>query len=256
MLVRGKGDKSGIILYTWHDGHTQEAVNDLLALPFTLFEISRESCKQWRLNKNHVEGPWFYDHYLGFALDPDRIIKGDCDGMVRWPRWTRKTVGDMWRCTVPLEVHTAGVANWMTFVRFNRWTAVPRLSWCSYPGDHPDITVDVDGGCCGSYLVTVDADMLSVDDECDELAKLNGRLNDPDVRIQRRSKHGSKLIKFYVPFTEIILQLIWQEIQTAYDVCDGTSASPESAWLKTIADQQREQREEFDRERAKEKVKS
>jgi hypothetical protein len=219
LLVKKKGSRGGFILYSWHDGHTKNALTDIISLPYTLFDYGREMSRNWHLRRKHTHGPWYYDQYLGFALSPDHHNDNK--------RWDLENLLDTWRCSNPLTVFTAGVANWITWVHFDRWTIVPNLKHCSYPGKHPDIIVDVDER-EDSLIVTVPAE--AHDEHAWEafqpviksvVPELNARIPDEFDKIEVVEQKGKPFPKFVVPVMDITLGLLWKEIQWAYDVIDG-----------------------------------
>lgn len=201
MLVRQADNPEEFIhLYAWHDGHFEAAIELLTSLPKTLFDFSKLSYLTWIKEKRGVHGPWFYDIIM--SHDKDR---------------TKKSLEGTWANILGLDLHSCTLANWITFVNFNHWTVVPSVDWCAYPGENPDIIIDVVDHRLGGYTLSFPdwQDRCGDDEDPYEpdlqgiADKINALIQDPDSHVT--VDHEAK--KIYVPFSKMIIDLIWQDIQ-------------------------------------------
>ncbi len=210
ILVRKDSEENkpreGLILYAWSDGHTHEAVKDIMSLPFTLFERSIDRAN----NSNKHIGPWYYQMFMSFATESER--DSNCK------RWNEGEFSEKWEFLNRIHLHYAGVANWITFIHFDRWTVVPNLEYCSYPNDLPDIIVDVsEDEDEGEYFIHMPDDETSKDileEIAPTISELNGQIENKQFHITVANN------KICVPFMGITKMLMWQAIQRKYKELD------------------------------------
>lgn len=263
--------KRPINCYTWHDGHTREAIYDLLHLPFSIFTKQRDAYRKAHSNPEDLsglkEGYWVYDQHLGFALRAftERPTK------YRQPRgpWTHNYVYDNWLSLIPLQTCHLSYAGWFCQNRFNRWTIVPNKKWCSYPG--PDITVVCTHGRLNGY--TIEYDMGEDTEYADEveanfiehIAALNSHLphetflfedEDPfgrnkrpavEIRCHYKLTRTNNLFHIIVPFDAIFCELLWKDIEKAYELIN-TNRVAEDEHLERVLARARDAEDRISRE--------
>lgn len=224
MLVRDVEDKSReLILYTWHDGYTREAINLLLELPFILHQYSRLASEKWRLGKEMYHGPYYYDQIMDFALE---AVKR---GWLKEDRWNKDELKSHWMRSRFLETCISSVANWISFARFDTWTIIPDTSWTCY-ADEPDVIIDVQGGKLGGYTFKVQHEEECYLQDIDQgIEEANKKISDPEAKItilsQKNVLSDDKLSlampTVHVPVEKIILSLMLDEINRVYAVVDN-----------------------------------
>lgn len=233
VTLKGGKKKDNLELYTWHDGHTNEAIEDLITLPQYILEYAKFQTQMFNspniprtkfFEAHHYHGHWFYQHFMYFY-----VVGAKAD----FPERSLEAYKADWENSRQLEFCMPSVANWMTWIRFDRWTIVPNREWCSYPSDPADIIVEVDEA-EGGYLIQP----VKMDDYFDEwlaetniIEEINSQV--PEFgKIEIREKKGQWAI--WVPFMEILKGLMWNEIQLAKDVLSGKNKKKENKWMHNL----------------------
>lgn len=175
ILVKDESDE--LTLYAWSNGHTKTILFDLIKLPYTIFYNSRERYR----NKAHL-GSNFYEIILTAAKEN---------------KWDKAEFESVWDSMNLIEIDLVVFASWISYLHFNRWMVVPNLDYCSYPGDKPDLTIDVYDG---SYNILIR-------DEFNEFIKDVQSLIVADEHI---SLDGNMCI---VDMHKILIDLMWEDIK-------------------------------------------
>lgn len=203
-------------LYTWHDGYFSDAIKTLMGLPLYLFNAAKHSAEyiqslrspDGRLPEDsnirgtiRTNAPWFYDIMIGNRHEGYE---------------SREDVALHWKAMLPMECCDICLANWISWRHFDRWTIVPNLKWCPYPG--PDIIIMAERGeysfgtspkCDhddGAYLEE------GMEEFTADVEKLNeGMSESAKIRLEKvNKKHFPRVV---VPFDEIMIDLMWKDIQ-------------------------------------------
>lgn len=233
LLVRGgHADSGDIHLYTWHDGHTSEALSDWLRLAEYIFSISKENHRRLILDDHPpsskvIGGNWFYHAWIEEILRHMLAIKPRHktlkQRLLRWKKtFSRNNLRSKWSAMIPLQTSAISFANWFVWLQFNKWCIVPSLEWCSYPGDQPDITIDVDEeaedrlvGYTLSFPPEEEGGSLLERIES-EVEEINKRIVTPAAKVKisnsrnlSENKKGLALPTIYVPFDEMIVEYLF-----------------------------------------------
>lgn len=207
MTIKDSYSKKKIHLYAWHDGHTNEALEMLIKLPFTLFQASKnrhELSKDVKTKEQAeklgkaIDGPWFYDVFKRVGKDRPA---------------TRQSIGSGWRSMNAMELTGIGLANWVVWHRFDHWNVIPNLKYASYPGDNPDILINLRSGGSGYNLsVGAEHDQEICRDAIEKaLGEVNAKTIDLDAKVKLKHRLGFAP-KVYVPFSAILFDLLCQDL--------------------------------------------
>lgn len=214
--------------YTWHDGHTTEAIGDLISLPFRIFNKQKAASADWAQNKDDgiKEGYWVYNQTLYFAMR--YFLDKELPLLRKTTPWTHEEVYDSWVSMIPLQTCSLAFATWFCQQRFNRWNVVPNKSWCSYPG--PDFIVLSTDKRINSYTIVYEADkdyIQEIEEEFKEkIAEKNALL--PLSEFIWKNERIEEIIpchitlnrignefQIHVPFDAIFCELFWQDVDRA-----------------------------------------
>lgn len=234
--------------YTWHDGHRMEAINDLLDLPFKIFNKQKNASLRAYSTPEDLsgvaEGYWVYDQHMEFALSYIEENK-----LFQRKPWDRAHVYDNWFAMIPLQTCSLSYATWFCQTRFNRWNVVPNVKWCSYPG--PDMKVYCTSGRMNGYTIEIDfeKDKEYADESekilTDKIAALNALL--PNPTFDFTSRNGQEIVinchyqlsrdentlRIVVPFDPIWCELFWKDVDAANKVID-TNEFDKVPYLKSV----------------------
>lgn len=194
-------------VYAWSNGQKTIAINDLLSMPHTIFKLAKLHAEN-----NLIPGHWFYRSFMQYANKE---------------KYNKQSLYELWQILLPVEIHLAGIVNWFTSLHFDRWTVVPNLKYCTYPGN-PDLIVELctfGEGLETNYCIIIDneeAPGFNLKTELDDLvSNLNGLIR-PGEQVWGNPKivpindNMANQFGYMVPIEQILFELMWQEIEDFY----------------------------------------
>jgi len=220
--MNGKRPIRPINCYTWHDGHREEAVADLLNLPFKIFSKQKDAyirANSTDLSRRDIsglaEGYWVYDQNMKFKL---REAKNNlCN---------REDIYNDWLATIPLQTCSLAYATWFCQNRFNRWNVVPSVKWCTYPG--PDVKIYCTSSRINSYTIEIvfsEEDKDYADESeieyLEKITELNSLIpnqfftfkNASSINCHYQLFRKENTIQIVVPFDSIWCELFWKDVE-------------------------------------------
>jgi len=216
--------------YTWHDGLLEEAINDLIRLPFVIFNEQREACIKYNDIKSDDsglrKGYWVYRHFFESAMKHGikNNISNTYENAYTYKPLTHEDIYNDWVSMIPLQSGPISFANWFCQMRFNRWNVVPNTSWCSFSG--PIATVIATAERFNSYIIECTKsdshDIVkrlelyisnlnkNILNENFEIHKNNSSIN---INCHCRLTECDDIVRIIVPFDAIYCELFWQDVQ-------------------------------------------
>lgn len=192
-------------LYTSHDGHAADVIQDLAQMPFLLHEQSSH-CAMRAHACRHGASPDF--RFNGGPYHMQVLLAGTADNKY-------KTVDDIrhaFRCGRVLELYTNKLAHWLSQCWFDRWYVVRSRAECHYVPD-PDVSVRIADG-RDAYVITSSRLLSDLESFAEVEAALSQVLVEQSAHLPPEAHvvFDMRAGEITVPFTEILVQAAWRVV--------------------------------------------
>lgn len=197
---KNKPTERPVMLYAFHDGYIDNAIETLVRLPFQIFQTSKilAGKRKFAYIGENQNGHRFYQTHANF------------------PPTSREDFDDLWErngANYPCYQDAVRLANQMVWAAFDFWNVIRNTEDMTYLKDRPLCIVTCDED-IGEYEIFVqcaktDANSLAVRVR-EFIAPLNKPL--PDTAKVTVTVNGG--LSIYVPSTAIMKELTWKSVKS------------------------------------------
>lgn len=216
----GENRTDPINCHTYHDGFSQEAIDDLLDLPFDIFKKQKKAWENYWSIPQDTEmlrrGYWFYNMQMDFLIR---------DYYENSKKKTREEVYKSWISMIPLRSGTLAFAQWFCAYRFNCWGIEAQEQ------ESTNFNVLCTNERLNSYTIEFNMEDFYDDDEeaiQEYIESLTEQINKINKLIPNEKMHDchcsitriGNMLMIRVPFDAIFCELLWQDYQRFYQLAD------------------------------------